>query len=136
MSGRVIMMMTVFQGSDWASSGSGSRELWAREWVAEFVPQPGQDVAMLRSEEEPCGSVHEEITHVYYDWDLTPVLNFPGIIVDPNEQGQQTLQRQMTSPNRRSRRIAWYTDRDGDLEARLRESGWLPYSEWPEHWRG
>ena len=127
------VLMTVYQNYDWPSSST--HELWGREIVHDFLPQVGQKMAVLYSEEEPSGSVHEEVVDVYFDFDGRANITMMAVIVDPDERGQEVLLRSIRTENPRNQRTAWYTDRDGDLVARLRECGWLPYDEWPQEWR-
>lgn len=131
-SNRSVVQMAVFQHHDWPSSSTST--LWGREMIHHFLPRVGDRVAILTTEEEMSGSVHEEVVDIYFDFDGTPNITMRAQIVDPDERGEDTLKRQVATrgfDNPRNTRSAWRTETDGDLEDALRNCGWLPYAEWP-----
>jgi hypothetical protein len=128
---RYIAWLSTYPTSETATLGL-SGDLWVRPVVANFLPRVGERMAMLASEEEPEGDLHTPVVEVYYDLDGYANVTMQGILVDPSERQQDLYFRGVRSDNPRNGRSAWYTDRDGDLIARLRESGWLTYAEFTE----
>ena len=104
--------------------------LWGRKVDLLSIPTEGTRMAMLTSEDGP---VHTPIVEVYLNFDGTPNVTLEAVIVDPDEEGEKFFRRPLES-NLRNRRGRWDTGGDGD--PLLRGSGWLPYEEWPEAWRG
>ena len=102
------------KGSDYRSLN-----LWVREVEMAFLPGEGDMVHILGSEEEPDGSVSDYVYRRY--WDLTGAahLQFMDHVIDPPDDFR---------PNRMT--TSWWTDRDGDFEAMLADSGWVDYHEW------
>jgi hypothetical protein len=97
----------------------GRTKLWVREVEMGFLPDEGDTVHILGSEEEPAGSVSGTVYRRH--WDLTGAahLQFQDHLIDPPDDFRPS--RMMTS---------WWTDRDGDFEAMLPGSGWMDYHEW------
>jgi hypothetical protein len=130
-SNRSLVTLTVYQHRDWASSSVS--QLWGRLMVHHFLPQEGQRMYVLTDPEEPNGSGGAvEVVDVTFGFDGSPHIMMESVIVDPDEEGEKSIHRGIRTSNPRNRRSSWWTERDGDLAARLRQSGWLPYTEWPE----
>ncbi len=108
-------------------------ELWRRKVLAAWLPRQGERIAMLTDPEDVEGDVHTEVTEVYYAWDGQPTVVLRGCLLDPTPEMADANSRLIHASNPRIYRSGWWTDRDGDLSARLRESGWLPYDEWREN---
>jgi len=97
----------------------GATELWRREVEMGFLPDEGDHVHITVTEEEPEGAVGAYVKDRYWNFDGSAHLQFKDHLIDPPDSFQ---------PNRIH--TAWWTDRDGDLEAMLRDSGWADYHEW------
>lgn len=94
--------------------------LWHRDITHDHLPQPGQAVGILKSEDEPEGSVHAEVRTVYFDFDGLAVCDLLGIVVDPSEEQQDRMRR-----SGRRYVTSWFTVQDGDLIKRLEDCGWV-----------
>lgn len=96
--------------------GWGATELFTREMNTGFAPREGDRVALLRTEEEPEGSCHHDVRSTYFDWDGTYNVELRQFVLDTELTSMQVRHW-----------AAWWTDRDGDLMAKLVESGWAKY---------
>lgn len=98
--------------------------LWIRQIQSPFPISVGERIAILVSEDEPEGSVHQAVRSTHRDIDGTLNAELLGIIVDPDDRGEAAIRH--GSP----RYTSWWLERDGYLPERLHEAGWLTYEQW------
>lgn len=116
--GTVTLWLTVAKKDQW-----GDRNLWCRKVEMAFAPGVGDRVGLLWNEEDQETFLHDEVFKRYWEHDGSLHLEFRKRVIDP-EPGPTMHQAQYLT--------SWYTERDGDLEARLRASGWKTWSEMGE----
>jgi hypothetical protein len=101
------------------NSNYSSRNLWVRSVEMGFLPDDGDHVHITTTPEDPQEGVAAYVKSRYWTLDGFAHLQFQTYVIDPPDDF-------------RANRIqtSWWTDRDGDLEAALRWSGWYRYEEW------
>ncbi len=101
----------------WTMGGSG--DLYVREVLFAHLPDVGETIYVLASEEEPEGTMGLHVYARYWDLDGTANLSMQTILVDPNQDVQDRIFRGQFSGGP-CRYTSWYTDLDGeDLRERL-----------------
>lgn len=96
----------------------GRSELYVRKVHMDFLPQQGENVQYLASEEEPDGSVNGYVKSRYWSVSGDANVSFQRVIVDPESY----------MPDRPyPTDTYWWTDRDGEFEPYLGRSGWKRY---------
>lgn len=114
--GGVLTSSTVTNATVWLvvkRSYHGEQWLFWRKLRLDHSPRPVDEMMILSSEEEPEGCVLHTVKSLY--WDLEGRLNItmkPFVLDTELSEGAWKHE------------TSWWTDVDGDLVARLRESGW------------
>lgn len=93
----------------------GKGGLYFRKVEMGFLPEPGDNVLYLASEEEEDGAIDGTVKSRYWDVFGNAHITFQQIIIDPADYMPETPHRTETY---------WWTDRDGDPYPYLKRSGW------------
>jgi len=107
--------------------------LWTKRLNMDFAPREGDRIHIVwQSPEGPTTlpGVGEgewgcplDVKRPYFNGDGSYHLDLRGIKVDPNHEW---VDQNFQAGHRGYHMHPWFTDRDGDLEALLRASGWTP----------
>lgn len=95
--------------------------LYWRDVMMYFLPDVDEEIHLLWDAEENESGVTHPVKRRYWEHDGTAALELTRMIIDPNEVNQRFLGGGYET--------AWWTERDGDLDALLRASGWKEYGD-------
>lgn len=94
-------------------AGWGSTTLFHRVMETDFAPRDGDTIMLLKSEEEPEGTMSHTVKNAYWDFNGTYNVEMRQFVLDTEVDRVQS-----------GYWSVWWTDRDGDLVTKLKESGW------------
>lgn len=125
MSDAVHLWLTVTKPG--AMYPSGPYEVWTRDVQMGHTPAEGDQIALWCGEDgDPDGGPMWTIQRRWWNADGELSINLVTMVVDPNEQMEQVINRQVATGGRYV--SPWRTDQEGyGPEGPLETSGWRRY---------